>query len=492
MDAGTPGGQPVHSMRSLPCVVFASFAACQHAAVSEAPAPLEIPAIFADHMVLQQHTQAPLWGRTTPGTRVQLVASWDGEPQYCTARKDGTFRIDLATPEAGGPFTITVEAGLSRRVLQDVLIGEVWLGSGQSNMEMSVGDTAPGYRGVVNWQQEVAAANHPQIRLFTVENKAAASAQTDLRGTWQVCTPDSAHRFSATAFFFGKRLHHELRVPIGLIAADWGGTPAESWTSPQALQAHGGFTTQLAALTDPATAAKVNAHTPGALYQGMIAPLVPYALAGWLWYQGESNRTRAAQYETLFPALIRDWRAHWGKELPFFFVQIAPYAYANDRGEAAALRAAQAKARSLPATGMAVTMDIGNPKDIHPANKQEVGHRLVRLALAKVYGRSEVVCEGPEIQQAEFGTQAITLRFHGAHGGLAAADRQPLRGFEVAGPDRVFVAAEATLTDAADTVVVKVPPGQTAQHLRYGWAAAIEPNLANGAGLPCVPFQRDR
>jgi sialate O-acetylesterase len=637
---------------------------------------LRLPAILGDHMVVQRGAPLTLWGWDEPGTRVEARASWDAAPADAPASAlagpDGRFELELAAPAAAGPHEISVR-GTSERVLRDVWCGEVWLASGQSNMEMPVGDVQPGYTGVEGWERELAAGDHPRMRLFTVENAVAAAPADDCRGTWVACTSETLRTFSATAYFFGRELQRALDVPVGLVAADWGGTPAEAWTSARGLAGFPRFAAELASLeaqagdprafererrarrmqwwsdlarhdppeqgrpwTDPgyddsswllldqprvwesgeppspladwdgavcfrravefpeswsgralelslgaiddmdtvwldgrriggmedwgawstprtygvpAALASAGAHVlsvrvvdtgglgglagtsadlwiapagdraaalsiagpwryargarigdlapfpssaalepsmPSVLSNGMIAPLERLSLAGAIWYQGESNRNHAEEYRELFPGLIGDWRRRFRRpDLPFLFVQIAPFEYGDERGQTPLLRDAQARALALPRTGMAVTLDIGDARDIHPRQKQEVGRRLALLALARAYDRPEIRDSGPVFVGAAREGAAMRARFEHA-GGLAILGSGPLP-VAVRAPDGAWHAAESRVegeTLLAWSALVAEPTA-----VRYAWDDWVSAWLANADGLPAAPFE---
>lgn len=459
-------------------------------------ADVRLPAVFGDHMVLQAERTTPLWGWAEPGESVSVRASWSEEAVTASAGADGRFTCTLTTPVAGGPHTITLN-GANELVLEDVLVGEVWLCSGQSNMEMSVSGAPPGSFGVFDEELEVLEADWPDIRLFLVRNAIAPAPLADCVGEWKRCSPETVGTFSAAGYFFGRELHRELGVPVGLIAADWGGTAAEAWTSREGLAPFEEFRTELArvgALAESSTPLEreqgkaqsdaFHANTPTALYNGMIAPLVPFGLRGAIWYQGESNCRRALQYRTLFPALIADWRAKWASgEFPFYFVQIAPFAYGGDTGQAAELRDAQRRTLSVPNTGMAVTLDIGDPLDIHPKNKQDVGRRLALWALARTYGR-DIPYSGPLYAGLQPEGTHLRLTFDHAKG-LKTSGGPPSH-FEIAGPDGQFVPAEARIE--GESIVVWNATIEQPSAARYAWGAADEPNLFNAADLPASSF----
>ena len=666
------------------CLVLVSFA------ILPSNADIRLPAVISDGMVLQQQTDCPIWGWADPGEVVVLGASWFHDEARATANEQGDWKTTLHTPAAGGPYTITIaseskhdggssdgtNANSDPITLSDVLIGEVWFCAGQSNMEWPL-------RWTDGAAEQIAAANYPQIRLFDVEHQIAVTPQADCRGAWRGCAPDSVSGFSAVGYFFGRELHKELGVPIGLIGSNWGGTLAEAWTSAPALRQHGDFDNtldvlvrearepgtieqrgqqtlnawwedvrkadrgnrenwqqpdfdtadwptmtlpqvwerselgnvdgvvwfrkdvdvpeewvgrdltlelgpiddyditwfngaQVGELTEPgqwitprkytvpadvvrkgrnviavrvidtggngglvgkpeqlvlrpadgATDAepislvgawqyrlstpidqmpplpyvtRLHQNLPTALYNGMIAPLVPYALRGAIWYQGESNRMRARQYRTLFPAMIADWRQNWGLgDFPFYYVQIAPFNYGGDVGEAAELREAQMMTLKTPNTGMAVTMDIGNPADIHPRNKVTVGRRLAAWALAKTYGREGIIYSGPQYREMRVEGDAVRLLFDHTAGGLIAGKREAdgsitpavsVAGFQIAGADRMFVPAMAVID--GDTVVVRSPSVTKPVAVRYAWGAAAEATLFNKADLPASSFRTD-
>jgi sialate O-acetylesterase len=452
-------------------------------------ADVKLPALFGDHMVLQRESTVHFFGWAEPGEHVEVRPSWSGAKAAATETgANGRWNVELGTPAAGGPFEIVV-AGRGRSIeLVEVHVGEVWLASGQSNMEWTLG---PGVGpGVEGWHEAVAAAEDPELCFFSIENTAAWAPAADVRASWKPSTPDDARALSATAYFFARELRETLGVPVGVVSADWGGTPAEAWTSPAGLADFPEFAGALAEA--PARAAgpagEIDPGTPSVLWNGMIAPLLPLTVRGVIWYQGEANRERAEQYRTLFPALICDWRRHFADEaLPFYFVQIAPYGYAGDTGQAARLRDAQREALSLPHTGMAVTMDIGNPSDIHPTKKREVGERLALWALARTYGRTDLECSGPLYRSMKVEGSAVRMAFdHTA--GLTSRDAE-VRCLTIAGADRVFHPAQGRVE--GETLVVSSPEVPSPVAVRFGWGAADETNLWNGAGLPASSFRTD-
>jgi sialate O-acetylesterase len=639
--------------------VAAALVTAALAVAGPAAADVVLPAVIGDHMVLQRETSAPIWGWAAPGERVRVEGGWPGATAETAADERGRWQVRIPTGAAGGPFTMTI-SGSTSITLENVMIGEVWICSGQSNMEWPVTRAR-------NAAEEIDTAHHPGIRLFTVPNTIATRPRIDCRGSWVECSPATVRSFSATGYFFGRDLHQRLDVPIGLIAADWGGTIVEAWMSESTLGGFSEYTSTLEFLdvvsdpnrrtgvvedrvkawwsglddhasvprgwtaTDhddtgwptmnvpetwtgkherfdgvirfrrtvsvpaawagrPATlelgpiddyddvwvngvhvaathaagnwnkprryevparvlvggpnvvavrildtgglggmngkpeqmkltvagggdpvalagvwryhvgraqsklprrpqGANIGPNTGTVLYNGMIAPVVPYAIRGAIWYQGESNRPRAHQYRTLFPALIDDWRARWGRgDFPFYYVQIAPFRYGGDTGQAAALREAQTMAMHRPNTGMVVTMDVGNPDDIHPRNKQAVGRRLARWARARTYGEAGLVPSGPLYRSMRIEGDAVRIEFDHVGPGLVLRDSDRSH-FTVAGADRVFVEAQARID--GDAIVVSTPRVPDPVAVRYAWEAAAEPNLFNGADLPASPFRTD-
>ena len=444
-------------------------------------AEVSLPAIIGDNMVLQQQSQATLWGWARPGEGVRVEAGW-GVTAETVAGAGGQWRMRVPTPPAGGPFSLRITGDDNTIALGNIMIGEVWICSGQSNMEMTIGSTAVWYKGVQDAEGEIAAAEHPGIRFFTVANELAAAPRDDCRGAWAACTPQTAAAFSAIGYFFGREIHESLGVTIGLISTNWGGTRAEAWMSEAALGA-------FSEVTPSPEGTAMHSNMPSVLFNGMIAPLTPYAIRGAIWYQGESNRSTAARYRSLFPALIEDWRRAWGQgEFPFYFVQIAPYRYTGDVGKTAALREAQLMALATPNTGMTVTMDIGDPNDIHPTRKKEVGRRLSLLARAGTYGETDLVHSGPLYRSMAVEGSAIRVRFDHAGSGLDLREN-PRGHLLIAGSDKRFVVATAVVD--GDSVVVSSRRVPEPVAVRYAWEAAAEPNLFNREGLPASPFRTD-
>jgi sialate O-acetylesterase len=488
---------------SLAIVVSLALPAC---------ADVSLPALLADHMVMQRGLPVHVWG--TAAAHEAVSVTFRGETKSGAADEDGRWSIFLSPGEAGGPFQLSIKA-TNTILLNDILVGDVWVASGQSNMEFPM-------TGLVNAQTEIAAAQYPRIRLFRVEHKPADYPLENVSSKgWSACTPESVASSSAVAYFFARNLQQKLGVPIGLIESFWGGTAAESWTSLHALSADASLMPVFAAraktlATESTTILHLQreerefqqalaqakaegkplpvrewhpdfaAWAPAALYNGMIAPLTSFAIRGATWYQGESNEgpDRAPLYARLFQTMIRDWREAWGEgDFPFLFVQIANWNTAPE-DLWPEVRNAQRQALALKNTGMAVTIDIGDAVDIHPKNKQEVGLRLALAARAISYGE-KVEWSGPLYRQVTREEHALRVWFDHASG--LAAKGPELTGFEVAGVDGKYGAAEARIE--GESVVVSSSSVQTPVSVRYGWAANPNCNLFNREGLPASPFK---
>jgi sialate O-acetylesterase len=645
---------------------------CLLVAVNSAAAALRLPALITDHMVLQQQMAVPLWGWAEPGEKVQVQGSWQDSPSTTTADDQGQWKVTLDTPQAGGPYRIEFKTDADEMTVENVMVGEVWVCSGQSNMQMGLMRSDPWTKGVFNYKSEIAAADYPDIRLFTVTQKIADTPQADCEGNWSQCSPETVADFSAVAYFFAQKVHQETGLPIGLIHTSWGGTPAEAWTSERALKKLPDFVPTLEQLKIPddaienlkkeyeekmakwstdldqavakvspdahradaddtawptmklpttweaaghgaldgvvwfrkkidipadwqgtdltlelgpiddldttyvngtkvgevttydswqkprsytvpadavtagtnAIAVKVtdnaggggiygkpdqlkiypaqqpenslslagdwkysiavdlkdvdpmpispavvkNQNTPTLLYNAMVAPLIPYGIKGVIWYQGESNATRAHQYRQLFPTMITNWRTDWAQgDFPFYFTQIAPFQYGIE-DICPELQEAQLMTLSLPNTGMAVTTDIGNIRDIHPRNKQGVGRRLALWALAKDYGQNDLVYSGPLYRSMQKEGAKIRIQFDHTGSGLMALGGD-LNHFTIAGPDKKFVEATAEIDN--NTIMVYSDQITDPAAVRYAWSNMAIGNLYNFDGLPGSPFRTD-
>lgn len=458
-------------------------------------ADVRLPRILGSNMVLQRDCEVRIWGWADAGEEIRVTCDWLDTQAHDTADADGNWQVSIQTGMAGGPHTMTV-AGKNSIRLEQILFGEVWIGSGQSNMEMPLIKVSGAYTGVKDAEKEVAEASYPEIRLFQAGNFSSKEPLDDVQSgiimygvpaaacEWQACTPETIPTFASTAYFFARELYRELKVPIGIIDASWGGTSAEAWTPASGLKALG-FTAELELAGR--LPQKADQKIPTRLYNGMIHPLRHFKIKGVVWYQGESNVGRAEKYHKLFSTMIGQWREAFGHEFSFYFVQISPYNYRNIN--AAYLREAQLETMPLPRAGMVVTMDMGNLADIHPKNKQEVGRRLALWALANDYGR-DVVCSGPIYKESVFEDGKARLKFDHVGTGLATRDGQAPSDFEIAGPDKSFHPATAVID--GDELIVSSEEVVEPKAVRYAFTSRAMPNLINKEGLPASPFRTDR
>ena len=448
-------------------------------------AVVRLPQIFGSRMVLQQRSRIAFWGWADPDELVRVQAGWLGRPVTARAGSDGRWQMSLKTAAAGGPYQLVVE-GSNRIELDDILLGEVWLCSGQSNMEFTIAMLG-GWPGFYQADHDDLVQNeYPLLRFFTVDKMTSPVPLDSCSGAWQRPSPDVVENSSAAAFFFGRELVRELRVPVGLVVASWGGTPAEAWTPLPALQ----HNRRLAKfLTDPNHNPDFDfPTTPAILYNGMINPLLAAPVRGVIWYQGESNRNDPQEYEELMTALIASWRRAWKSDLPFYFTQLAPFDY-GDTHSAALIQEAQRQTLAVPHTGMAVTADIGDPQDIHPRNKRDVGRRLALWALARTYGVELPAFSGPLYRKMEREGRAIRIWFDHAEGGLQAGAEGPGE-LLIAGADRRFVPAEFRIEGSTLLVWSEQVAKPLAVRFAFGNTAAVR--LYNRAGLPASPFRTDR
>lgn len=523
-------------MRSiLPCFLFEScpnlrstfkflllcFAVLNDSSVM---ADVKLPNLFSDHAVLQRDQDLLLWGWAEPNERV--IVELDGQTQSTTADSTGHWRVTLPPLAAGGPYTLTVQ-GRNRLKIADVLIGDVWLCSGQSNMELPVSRAK-------NADLEIAAANFPQIRFLTVSSNGAQEPLDDVDGRWSRCSPESVHDFSAIAFFFGRQLNAQLEVPIGLIDNAYGGSACEAWISRPLLEANRLYAPQLsewdkkvAAFDEPIERAKfeklhaeweaaakdaakaglpeppnrprwatprLSQLRPANLFNARLKPLVPFAIRGVIWYQGESNVDRAQQYREMFPLLINSWREEWQRpDLPFYWVQLADFmAEKPEPSESAWAELREAQSMTLdrvPYSGQAVAIDLGEANDIHPRNKQEVAHRLARLALAGTYD-IQVASHSPRIKSVQFTEAVASVKFKNVNGGLQSWEGKPVTGFALAGLDKKWHWADAEIVGDDEIKVHSQQVGRPVA-VRYAWADNPLCNVYDMAGLPLTPFRTD-
>lgn len=444
-------------------------------------AEIKLPSFFSSEMVLQQQTNAKIWGTATPNKKVTVFTGWNLKTYQTTSDQNGKWALTFTTSKAGGPFKMVISDGKAV-TLSNVLLGEVWLCSGQSNMEMPV----KGFMGQPNEKSnmDILHSANSQIRLFTVKRGAEVEPQTDVTGRWEEAMPISVRDFSATAYYFGQLLQESLKVPVGLIHSSWGGSSIEAWMSKE----------MLADFPDakiPATKEEIKTpnQTPTVLYQAMIHPLEGIAIKGVIWYQGESNRNRYQSYAAMFKNMTDGWRKAWNQEadLPFYFCQIAPYGYKGETN-AAFVREAQANAAKEPNTGMAVLMDVGEENCIHPAKKKVAGERLALLALNKTYGNTGIVCESPVFKDIEIKKGEVVVSFDGAPLGLFAENRTSNL-FTVAGKDQVFHPAQARINK--NQVIVKSDEVTEPVAVRYAFDSFVVGDLFSTEGLPVSSFRSD-
>jgi len=499
---------------TLPCKGFFVVVFSVAAFADVRPAPL-----FTDHAVLQSGMAVPVWGTADAGEKVTVSIA--GQTQTATAAADGKWMVRLANLKPGGPFVLSVD-GKNHVEAKDVLVGEVWLGSGQSNMQFTVSKKAASFAGLIDEEKEISEANYPQIRMFTAKGAKTYEPKTEVAGEWLICNPENVPGFSAVGYLFSRDLQRELKVPVGFVTVAFGASTAESWIrrealakdpqlrpmldrfdalvnyyrdhpgalasaapeAPQTINARPGNPT--APLRDPVQ----DQHQPTVLFNGMINPVIPYAIRGALWYQGESivgNKAGVLLYPHVMETLVKDWRSLWGEgDFPFYAVQLPALQNVSNNPM---IREGQAQLTSLPNTAVAVTIDIGDPKDVHPHNKEPLGDRLTRIAMANTYGKA-IEYSGPIYQSMKIEKASIRLAFTHPGGGLVAKDG-PLKWFRIAGVDQKFV--DATARIEGDTVIVSSPEVGAPVAVRYAWDNYPEGcNLYNAAGLPAAPFRTDR
>jgi sialate O-acetylesterase len=506
-------------------VVFLSIVSVLVGGVA-ARADVKLPALIGDNMVLQQGRQVAIWG--TADADEKVTVSLGEQKQTATADASGQWKVELAPLKAGGPWEMTVE-GKNRITLHNILGGEVWICSGQSNMEVPLVTRPGGWSaGVINFQEEIAQSNYPMLRLFTVQDSVAGKPQNDVKGAWIAAGPKTVGSFSAVGYFFGRDLQRVIKVPVGLISSSYGGSPVEAWMNDEAIHADpdlkilaeawsqkiadyprlfAKYRDQLEeweksaeeveasgkkeALTVPVAPPdpRQRWRRTSGLWNAMMAPLTSYAIAGVIWYQGEANATNAYQYRKAFPAMIDQWRNSWGQgDFPFLFVQLANYNPPNAPEDSwAVVRESQAKTLALPKTAMAVTVDIGEHDNVHPRNKQDVGRRLALSAEAVAYGL-KVEPSGPTFESLQSVNGTLRLRFSHATGGLVAHGTA-VAGFQIAGDDRKFFEAQAKID--GNTIVLSNSNVPKPVAARYAWANDPPCNLYNKANLPAPPFRTD-
>lgn len=447
-------------------------------ASTSAFAKVVLPAVFTDNMVLQRNSEVAVWGWGDSGETLRITGTWSkSDTVSAKVANDGKWITKIKTGDGGGPYILSV-IGSSTVKVNNVLLGEVWICSGQSNMEWSINSK------VTNGEEEAAAANFPNIRFLDVPAIGAAYPQDDCKAIWVVCDPKTVRTTTAVGYFFAKEIHKSLNVPVGIINSSWGGTPAEVWIPKEAVE------------NDPVL--KANAYTDkfdwwpgvaGTTYNGMIAPLKPYGIAGALWYQGESNVGKAKTYAPLMETLIKSWRKDFEKEFPFYYVQIAPYTY-GENSKSQFLREQQTKLLTMvPKTGMVVISDlVDNIKDIHPQNKIDVGKRLANLALAETYGKNPGAYKSPMYKSMKAENGKVKLMFDNAGAGFKAKSKT-ISGFKIAGADKNFVDAKVDIK--GNTIVVSSSQVKNPSAVRFGFDNTSMPEVFSKEGLPVAPFRTD-
>lgn len=487
-------------MKYLKLLLIILFTSCS----SEKSSDLKLMDLFSDGMVLQQKSKTKIWGISNENTTINIESSW-GVKSSTEADANGNWITEIDTPKAGGPYSMKITDGIKTKEIKDILIGEVWFASGQSNMEMSLEGYLPA-EPIDNAEEEILNSLNDNIRMFTVTNNVTLSKIDTVGGKWLKSNPKNSRYFSATGYFFAKKLQKDLGIPIGIISSNWGGTPAESWVSEEKLRTLKDFDKDIDALykryenfqNQPVPLDKNKGNVkdanpkgcclslPVVLYNAMVNPIINYKIAGVIWYQGESNVPRAKQYQKLFPLMINDWRNKWGYQFPFYFVQLAPFKYDGEsKDKLAELRDAQRLTLKLPKTGMAVTLD--NTKDfhlIHPTNKESVGLRLAYIALNRKYNK-EIVDSGPLYKSKLINKNKITIEFDYVGSGLTKKGDKLLE-FEIAGKNKKFIKANAQIKN--NKVLVWNNKISNPKYVRYGWKDTSTASLFNKEGLPASSF----
>ena len=440
-------------------------------------ANIRLPAVLTSNMVLQRNATVKLWGWSEPNERVVITTSWNNRTDSVVANGDAQWSLNIQTTGAGGPYTITFR-GENTIELTNVMLGEVWVCSGQSNMEWG------GFKGLKEIAEALPSSANKNIRFFHIPKTTSDFPQDNCTGSWQESGPATLNNFSAVAYFFGKHLSETLNIPIGLIHSSWGGTPAEAWT-PHA-DVTGNEVLHKAAL-------KIRESTwwptkPGKAYNAMIAPLLPFTIAGAIWYQGESNTETYDTYQQLLTTMISRWREKWNKEFPFYYVQIAPYEY-EKKNIGALLREAQANVQAHPNTGMVVVTDlVDDVKDIHPQQKRAVGQRLANYALAETYGKKGITYRSPALKSMQVNKNKATLTFDHAENGFMIRGSKATEWY-IAGPDKQFYPADISIRK--NMITVSSPRVAAPVAVRFGFSNAAMPNLFSKEGLPVAPFRTD-
>lgn len=442
-------------------------------------ATIKLPAFFTNNIVLQQQTDVAIWGTAQENATVKVLTSWNNKNYTTKAGTDGRWKLKITTPKAGGPYSITMSDGKPLK-LENVLIGEVWFCSGQSNMEMPL----KGYMNqpVIGSLEATVNAPASTMRFFSIGKATSAKPLDSCKGSWQICNSETAPEFSATAFFFGRMLQQTLNVPVGLINSSWGGTAIQPWMSDDGCKAFD-FIKDTSKVKNPPS-------SPAVLFNAMVNPILGYGIRGVIWYQGESNRPEPENYEKMLPGLISDWRTKWQiGDFPFYYMQIAPVGKNENPPNSAFLREAQLKASTaLQNVGMACILDIGEQNLVHPANKEIGSNRLAYLALSQTYQIKGISCFSPRYKEVTFKNETAKITFSDAPNGLTSFGK-PLSCFELAGEDKVFHPATALITREGVTVKSATVPVPVA--VRYAFKSFIVGDLFGTNGLPVSSFRTD-
>lgn len=452
-----------------------------------ANAQIKLPALFNNNMVLQQQASVPIWGKTTPGMHVTVKSSWDNQKYETIAAADSTWKIHLATPAASKEsFILTIISGKEKKILNDVAIGEVWLCSGQSNMEMPMKGFPS--QPILNGLNDIVHSTNPLIRCFTVKKNSQITPQYDCEGSWEKASPNTTPEFTATGYYFARLLQNVLQIPIGIIHSSWGGASIEAWMPRECF-------TKFPKIKIPKNQEELNPKhlTATGLYNGMIHPLTGYTLRGAIWYQGEANVSQYKNYPKLFKAMHQAWNETWqcGK-FPIYFCQIAPYKEPNKEGSAFMREAQMIIAQTQPQTGIAILMDAGELECVHPSNKQVAGERLAYIALARDYGYKNIPYKAPVFEKATFEENGkVIVAFNKAGLGLTTYGKT-LTGFETAGKDHKFHPAKATINKHNQTIEVVSDSVQYPIAVRYAFKGYVQGTLFGSNGLPISSFRSDK
>ncbi len=447
-----------------------------------AQSSLRLPDILGDHMLLQQDSEVKFWGWASPRSKIQIVTDWNNDTLRTTASNKAKWETLLETPKAGGPYSIQVLAGEEAATIADVMIGELWICSGQSNMAYSVN------RGVIDAEAAMADSQNDQIRFFFVEKATSDHPQDELTGHWEVCDPESMRKFSSVGYFFGRKLNEELTVPIGLINSNWGGTPVETWIPKDQIEDLEKVQAEVKNLNDSEGWDRDIATT----YNAMIHPITKMKIAGTIWYQGESNTPNATSYSDLFTHMIQGWRTKFQSNFPFYYVQIAPYQGYGVPFSAAIVREQQQKAASLENTGMVVISDlVDDVDDIHPRYKKEVGNRLANRALAETYNKDTPKYRFATLKEQNIEGRSIRINLENVGEGLVIKGKR-IETLEIAGEDERFYPADGKIDKKTNTLIVKSKKVKNPLFVRYMFGNGAIGNLFDRSGLPVGPFRTDK